>query len=401
MFVWRAKLKPSELIEAIERFFLDLIAYLLPGSALIVAWITVLSVPGSWQRDFGYSEQHPAIIYLFCFAAYVLGQILETAGNLITWPTVAKAASLLQKILPQGIQRFLGISKILSKEKIEEAIVNSSSVKHAIGVLRDRTAGSMKPPVNDLHGWRSRAMSDISPDQIHVVYRFMFISILSLGMSSVCVFVGSAAIFFALANLASPWTHSSNFPPAPGWSATAACFVLAYFFILRRAEFYSRAMHVPFSMASAKQDDVKRGDADCAKASSRPTIYLAGGMRSNWQDRVISELPMFSFFDPRTHGLKDPDAYTHWDLEAVRKSDWVLAFLEETNPGGFSLALEMGFARALSKRMILVDEKSARNEEASRRLAMLHSIADYCPSTIDEAIVILSLIGRDTDVHNG
>jgi hypothetical protein len=308
---------------------------------------------------------------------------------------------LLQKILPQGIQRFLGISKILSKEEIEEDIVNSSSVKHAIGVLRDRTAGSMKPPVNDLHGWRSRAMSDISPDQIHVVYRFMFISILSLGMSSVCVFVGSATIFFALANLASPWTHSSNFPPGPGWSATAACFVLAYFFILRRAEFYSRAMRVPFSMASAKQDDVKRGDADCAKASSRPTIYLAGGMRSNWQDRVISELPMFSFFDPRTHGLKDPDAYTHWDLEAVRKSDWVLAFLEETNPGGFSLALEMGFARALSKRMILVDEKSARNEEASRRLAMLHSIADYCPSTIDEAIVILSLIGRDTDVHNG
>ncbi|WP_082143439.1 nucleoside 2-deoxyribosyltransferase domain-containing protein [Xanthomonas nasturtii] len=86
-------------------------------------------------------------------------------------------------------------------------------------------------------------------------------------------------------------------------------------------------------------------------------IYLAGGFRSNWQAEVTSRLAgSFELIDPSSHNIQDPSEYTRWDLEAVRKSDIVLANMEASNPGGYSLALEVGFANALGKRIFMVDQ---------------------------------------------
>ncbi|MGV7181088.1 nucleoside 2-deoxyribosyltransferase [Xanthomonas axonopodis] len=64
----------------------------------------------------------------------------------------------------------------------------------------------------------------------------------------------------------------------------------------------------------------------------------------------------FELIDPSSHNIQDPSEYTRWDLEAVRKSDIVLANMEASNPGGYSLALEVGFANALGKRIFMVDQ---------------------------------------------
>ena len=86
-------------------------------------------------------------------------------------------------------------------------------------------------------------------------------------------------------------------------------------------------------------------------------IYLAGGFRSNWQALAAARLAgSFELLDPRSHNIHNPAEYTHWDLEAVRRSDIVLANMEASNPGGYSLALEVGFAKALGKRIFLVDQ---------------------------------------------
>ena len=73
-------------------------------------------------------------------------------------------------------------------------------------------------------------------------------------------------------------------------------------------------------------------------------VYLAGGFQSGWQDTVMQAVPSLDYLDPRSHGLKSKTEYTAWDLEAVRRSDCVFAYLEATNPGGYALALEVGFA---------------------------------------------------------
>jgi hypothetical protein len=378
-------MKSSELIEAIERFFLDLVAYLIPGFGLIVV-CTALWVPISGiQTGINYAQEHSIVIYLLCFGAYVIGQILETIGNLITWPVIAVLTSFLQKCSFNVLQ-----FRIKKRAAIEKEVITSVSVKQAISVIRSRTPGDYNPDSNDLHSWRSRAMSDLSPDQSHVVYRFMFISILNLGMASVFL-VAFLSTLVAYVNFAlRHWFAIPTIALATGHQLGLAVLslVMLYFFVTRRAEFYSRAMRVPFSMAVAKEVPQKL-PSDNIPSPKPQTVYLAGGMRTNWQDKVLQALPDFCFLDPRSHQLRDADAYTAWDLDAVRNSDWVLAYLEDSNPGGFSLALEMGYAKAISKKLILVDEKSASSEELRGRLAMLHSIADYCPHSLDEAISIL------------
>lgn len=92
------------------------------------------------------------------------------------------------------------------------------------------------------------------------------------------------------------------------------------------------------------------------QSDTRKVIYLAGGFKSDWQAKVITQLPGYDFLDPSQHNIQDAAEYTRWDLDAVRASDIVLGYMEATNPGGYSLALEIGFAHALGKSVVLVDE---------------------------------------------
>lgn len=85
-------------------------------------------------------------------------------------------------------------------------------------------------------------------------------------------------------------------------------------------------------------------------------IYLAGGMKSNWQDKVIKSCNLHSFIDPRKHGLLNELDYTPWDLDGVRKSDLVIAYMDSENPSGYGLSLEVGYAHAYQKTIWYVCE---------------------------------------------
>jgi nucleoside 2-deoxyribosyltransferase len=95
------------------------------------------------------------------------------------------------------------------------------------------------------------------------------------------------------------------------------------------------------------------------------------------------------FFDPREYKLDTAELYTAWDLNAIRESDWVFAYLEKSNRGGYALALEIGFAKALGKKVLLIDEKSVESEMVARRFAMLHICADACFDSLDAGIAFL------------
>ncbi len=77
-------------------------------------------------------------------------------------------------------------------------------------------------------------------------------------------------------------------------------------------------------------------------------IYLAGGMKSGWQDKVIAAAPANAYFDPRKHGLVTPSLYTQWDTDAIQRSDLVIAVMEKDNPSGFGLSFEVGYVYSLS-----------------------------------------------------
>jgi len=85
-------------------------------------------------------------------------------------------------------------------------------------------------------------------------------------------------------------------------------------------------------------------------------IYLAGGMKDGWQDKVAPLLVGHELLDPRSWSTPDPVVYTARDLEAVRKCDCVLVHMSSSNPSGFGLSVELGYAYALGKRIVFCDE---------------------------------------------
>lgn len=117
-------------------------------------------------------------------------------------------------------------------------------------------------------------------------------------------------------------------------------------------------------------------------------IYLAGGMKSDWQDRVIAACPppMFYFRDPRTHGLTDEKDYTKWDLAAIMDCHVVLAYMDSANPSGFGLSLEVGYAKALGRTIFYVCEDTT---ERQKYFGMVRACADQVLGSLDDAIKAL------------
>ncbi|MDQ0142880.1 nucleoside 2-deoxyribosyltransferase domain-containing protein [Cupriavidus necator] len=118
---------------------------------------------------------------------------------------------------------------------------------------------------------------------------------------------------------------------------------------------------------------------------TRRKIYLAGGFRSNWQAEVALRLAnSYELLDPSAHGIQDPVEYTRWDLDAIRRADFVLANMEASNPGGYSLALEVGFAKALGRRIFMVDQ--IEDPSVRRYFEMVRQCSELVFSTLGEAI---------------
>jgi nucleoside 2-deoxyribosyltransferase len=89
------------------------------------------------------------------------------------------------------------------------------------------------------------------------------------------------------------------------------------------------------------------------------------------------------FIDPSLHGLDDPAQYTPWDLLGIETCDVVFAYMEEDNPSGYGLSLEVGYARALGKLVILVDAKM------DDRMAIVRATANIVLNSLDEGRAFL------------
>lgn len=123
-------------------------------------------------------------------------------------------------------------------------------------------------------------------------------------------------------------------------------------------------------------------------------IYLAGGFHSGWQDKVKSGVSA-TYFDPR---LKEPQTknlneITAWDFYKIKQSDIVFACMERTNPSGFGLAVEIGYARGLNKTVILVLEKNHEIHK-DKYLEFLTKAADVVYENLEEAITFLGTLNE-------
>lgn len=119
----------------------------------------------------------------------------------------------------------------------------------------------------------------------------------------------------------------------------------------------------------------------------RPKIYLAGGFKGGWHQKVINALgDNFICFNPQAHQLDDADKYTSWDLYHVERCDILLGFMKEDNPSGYGLALEIGYAKSKNKLIILIDERSKVDKEFRRYFLICHNSSNIVLESLEEAI---------------
>lgn len=133
-------------------------------------------------------------------------------------------------------------------------------------------------------------------------------------------------------------------------------------------------------------------------------IYLAGGMHSDWRERFAkavedclegdghydgftSRLKGFYFLDPCAHKLSAESEYTAWDLLAVRKADVLVAYMEPSNPSGYGMMLEMGYAHALGKTVVFVSD---REDSRGRYFGIAREAADVVVYSLNEAARFVS-----------
>jgi len=122
-----------------------------------------------------------------------------------------------------------------------------------------------------------------------------------------------------------------------------------------------------------------------------PKVYLAGGLSSNWRKSIIDDLnESFIFFDPQEHGLEEcSKQFTSWDLFHVKQCDIVFAFMEENNRSGYGLTLEVGYAKALDKLIILVDERSSRDVKFASYFRIVRESASITFDSLEKGLFYL------------
>ena len=111
-------------------------------------------------------------------------------------------------------------------------------------------------------------------------------------------------------------------------------------------------------------------------------------MKWAWRDLVRQESPEHEYADPARHDLAAPCLYTHWDLCAIRQCGVLFAYMEADNPSGIGLSLEVGYALALGKLVVLVDEKH------DPRMAIVREAAGVVFDRLDDGIAFLQALEK-------
>ena len=129
-------------------------------------------------------------------------------------------------------------------------------------------------------------------------------------------------------------------------------------------------------------------------------VYLAGGMHSRWQDKVIKEIDTLEFFDPSHKGgvIYNPDEgdqmtfeeYTAWDLLKIDESDIVLVYSESDNPG-VGYICEAGYAKGKGKFVVFVQQEGNKHIE-DRYIKFIECVSDVVYSNLDDAIKFLKTL---------
>jgi hypothetical protein len=368
---------------------------MLPGAGLLLGLWLILGQPtqlGSLTFangiDANFWVAYAAISYAIGHGVTSFGENMTTWGMLRIAP-ILRRISLVKLFVPPAVQ---------NEEATYLEIYNSDVFVSFVKKRGDeiKPISPDRPVVRYVRNYRNVAMT-LADAHRDTVLRLTFLSLLNLGIATDIILVG--VIWLTLEIL-----RQLQVPVGVmrmQWWILPVLLLCAILFIERYYRLNASALRLPFSMANAQLGQIEPAQESVgirAKDNPRPEaighypirVYLSGGFKSGWQDQILGQFPSLLFRDPRVHDLKDETRYTTWDLEAIQRSDWVLAYIEASNPGGYALAAEVGYAKALGKRIFFVEELAENDQERSRYFGMVRACADITFQSLDEAIAYIS-----------
>lgn len=349
----------ENIVTAIEKFFLEIIGQLLPGFLLLVGFCFVL--PENILEKFTLPNNIGG--WALVGASYATGCALTALGSYIFVPVYIRIAKsrIVSFFLPINIKNIL-----LYNREIDRDIEKSAAFKYIKCQFPDDTS---------FRTLRNVAMSSINTSDKETTVRFIFFSLLSQGIATSILLLAFIQVGLWALNDENIWQSIGE---------TLAFFLFSFTvalpFILREREFFDRARRLPIDAFFATFKPEKASD------NTIKTVYLSGGHYSGWQNKVIESVKEFDYKDPSKNGLSDPKLYTQWDLEAIRQSDIILAYFESENPGGYALSLEVGYAAALGKHIIFIDEKSQSSPDTSRYLKIVQETSHVVFDSLADGI---------------
>ena len=129
--------------------------------------------------------------------------------------------------------------------------------------------------------------------------------------------------------------------------------------------------------------------------SLKVKVFLSGRLDSNWREMVISQVPNLEYLNPKKHQLEAPNQYAVWDLFHIERADILFGYMEKDNPSGYGLAGEVGYAKGLGKKTILVDEKSKIDAQFKEYFAIIREMSDSTFESLKDGIAFLKKFALD------
>lgn len=318
--------------------------------------------------------------------SYACGHFLTFAGINFIEPVLRRLGNVFAAIPKFPMKR------ITSSSEIQKAVVESSTSKLFIEEIRKCKMGLASMKLETANEIRNLALGIEGVDKA-LTHRFTFLGLFNLTVATALVITVISWSAASLLNVYFPSILSSCSIGIElsvrswNWLFPVLIVMFSVGLIERHSRFYGISFRVPVSEALSKillKNNMGDIHQEATKTKVVPVIYLAGGFKSGWQDRFNSVFGNdVKSLDPRLHKIIDPKNYTSCDLAGIQACDIVFAYLENSNPAGYALALEIGYAKAMGKIIIFVDEKSKEIGEKSRYFDMVKASSDYFSEDIE------------------
>ncbi|MEI7911366.1 MAG: nucleoside 2-deoxyribosyltransferase domain-containing protein [Verrucomicrobiota bacterium] len=387
-------MKGTETIAVIERFFLDVIGCVLPGLFLIL--LTNIFLRLGLTTHLCDIESINLLILLG--VAYLFGHFLTFVGESVTEPVTSFFGNLFRSILNKI--PCINLPRNPTSKELQKTLLSESQFQEFLASIKQKNIVSDSYAPKRANELRNLALSIEGVDK-NLAHRFMILALFNITSASAILISVAAWMLVPFLSYTSP--NVFLLPTVAGklkayehnWIIVALSLWVCFGLINRYRRFYSIAFRMPISDALMKIGNIEKSATSSAVSEIRSTstIYLAGGFHSGWQDIVILNIhAQVNIIDPRSHKIQLPSNYTAWDLEAIDRSDIIFAYLEATNPAGYALACEIGYARAMGKLIVFITDEIKCPDTRSKYYEMIRECAAYSANSLDEGVTLLNKI---------